>query len=129
MESVKDILSAFGFESPLDLDINEAITVEHDSDSQMDLTIERIGENQLSVAHHYVQRGDLMSDPEIVFSITDDGWVAIEYTQHPYVYRHDKSGLVDTQSFADNTWDHNIRNQGYVDLAKEQAASADNEDN
>jgi len=119
MNSIKDILSQLGYESPLDLDVNEAITLE--VEAMMDLTIERVGETRLSVNHNYIQMGDLMYDPEIVFEVDGDQWTAVEYTQHPHLYQHDESGLPEAQSFADRTWDRNLRAQGFVDAAAQLA--------
>lgn len=33
----------------------------------MPVVVERVGENQISIAHYYEQNDDLMADPEIVF--------------------------------------------------------------
>ena len=121
MDSIKEILSTLGYESALDLDVNEAITIE--VEAMMDLTIERIGETQLSVAHNRIQMGDLMCDPEIVFDVDAETgqWTAVEYTQHPHLYQHNESGLPDVQSFADGTWDRNLQAQGFVDAASQLA--------
>lgn len=47
----------------------------------MDLVVENIGPNQVSIAHYYEQNGDLCQDPEIVFLVGCDGeWYAVEWT-------------------------------------------------
>jgi hypothetical protein len=81
----------------------------------MDLTIEKIGENRVSVAHYYTQHGDIMSDPEIVFKIQDSEWTPIRYTQHPNIHRHDENGLPSVQKFAEQ-WSRNLKKQGFTDL-------------
>lgn len=46
--------------------------VRFESDTYEPLYIEHIGENQLAMAHTFVQNGDIMYDPEIVFHLDDD---------------------------------------------------------
>mgnify|MGYP006271870529 CR=1 FL=1 len=117
MDTIKEILSTLGYDSALDLDVNEAITLE--VEAVLDLTIERIGETQLSVNHSYTQMGDLMYDPEIVFDVDAETgeWTAVEYTVHPHTYQYDENGLESVQRFADYSWDKNLRHQGFVDAA------------
>jgi hypothetical protein len=114
MNVIKEILQALGVESASEMDIGESYTVERDE--FMDLTIEKIYEDKLSVAHYYTQRGDLMRDPEIVFDVSGDGWFPIEYRQDPGQFQRDKTGL-DLHGFVD-TWNKNLRNQGFVEMAK-----------
>jgi hypothetical protein len=128
LESVRDILSARGYSSVNDLDVNDRIEIDLDSEAQMPLTIEKIGEyedgdvrgSRLSVAHYYTQRGDLMSDPEVVFDAPHDDegeWVPVRYVQHPHLEQYDLDGLgADVQEFV-AMWDENLRRQGYVDAA------------
>lgn len=82
-----------------------------------DLTIEKIGSDRLSVAHHYIQRGDLMCDPEIVFRVEEGEWIPIRYTQHPRVHQYDPEGIR-IEGFVVQ-WSANLREQGFVDAAKE----------
>ena len=62
--------------------------------------IERHGE-QVVVGHYFIQNGDVMADPEIVFDYAT--WNPLELTQHPVgVYRskfHYRDGVqyVDTR--------------------------------
>jgi len=81
MNTVIDIVQAHGYQSVHDMDVDDHIRVERDH--QMPLPIEKLGDNRLSVAHYYTQRGDVMSDPEIVFLLDGDGWIPVRYTQHP----------------------------------------------
>jgi hypothetical protein len=113
-----------------------------ESQGFMPLSIERIGRGPndlpaVSVCHYGEQNGDLMRDPEVCFEVAADGrW-------HPYYYRNDYAGYEqevyftseggqqmirlhvkrDLQSFA-RLWNRNIREQGFVEAAKEQLAAA-----
>lgn len=115
MEAVEEILAAHGYDDPLDLDYDDLVKVEV-GEAQMPLSIERVGEDRVSVAHHYTQRGDLMYDPEIVFDVSGDEWTPVRYTQHPFAHQYDPEGL-DLDGFP-ATWDDNLREQGYVQAAK-----------
>ena len=42
-----------------------------ENEPYMPLVIERIGDNEYSIAHYFVQNGDMMRDPEITFRIDD----------------------------------------------------------
>ena len=85
----------------------------------MQLTIEKIGENRVSVAHHRTQHGDLMSNPEIVFKIQDNRWIPIRYTQHPGIHRHDENGLHSAKENA-KQWSRNLQQQGFIEAADRQ---------
>lgn len=110
MEAAKDILKQLGIDSVEEMEINENHTIE--VEGYEDLTIEKVGSNRVSVAHHYVQRGDLMCDPEIVFHVEDTEWTPIEYTQHPVISEQNGAGL-DIDAFV-KSWSDNIRKKGYV---------------
>ena len=119
MESIKEILAIAGYDSIKDVptDSYAEISVEGFDD----LTIERISENRISIAHTRTQRGDLMREPEIVFKVTEnDDWIAVEYQNDPGQYKHDEDGLKSTNSWAHNTWDNNLKNQGFIKAAREQ---------
>lgn len=47
----------------------------------MPVSVERLGDDQVSVAHYYLQNGDMMRDPEIVFWRSAGKWFPIEWTQ------------------------------------------------
>ena len=115
MKAAKEILASFGVESIDEMTVNESYTVE--VHGYEELTIEKIGPDRLSVAHHYVQRGDLMCDPEIVFHIDNGVWRPVRYTQHPGIHQHNPAG-VDVEDFV-TQWSENLREQGFVDAAKE----------
>ena len=120
METVREILARHGVESVDQMDVNESYSIEVPGFDT--LTIEKIGPERLSVAHHRVQRGDLMCDPEIVFRVESNGWVPVEYTQHPQIYQHDESGL-ELGGFV-ATWNQNLREQGFLDSAAGQEGTA-----
>ena len=114
MEAAKEILNRLGIESIEEMAVNESYTIK--VEGYEDLTIEKIGSNRLSVAHHYVQRGDLMSDPEIVFCIEEAEWIPTRYTQHPHTHQHDSEGI-EIEEFV-TQWSENLRRQGFVDTTK-----------
>ena len=118
MDSIKAILDAFGIESVAEMTINDNYTI--DVNGFEELVIERIGKDRLSVGQFYKQRGDTMSDPEVVFIVDDGEWRPVRYTQHPMVHQHDESGI-DLDGFLPR-WDKNLRQQGFVDAANRRAA-------
>jgi hypothetical protein len=99
------------------------------------LVIEVIAPHQVAVGHFYVQNGDLMYDPEIVFFIAGNGvWVPIEITQHPVgVYRQvgflsedgeqlrsvDFKRLQSVIELAE-MWASNIKGQGFLKVEKQE---------
>lgn len=115
MDAAKDILERLGIESVEEIAVNESHTIE--VEGYEDLTIEKIGTNRVSVAHHYVQRGDLMCDPEIVFHIDNGVWTPVRYTQHPDVHQHDPDGI-ELDEFVDQ-WSENLHQQEFVKAAEE----------
>ena len=119
MDAIKDILEQLGVDSVGEMEVNENYTV--DVDGYDDLTIEKIGDGRLSVGHYYTQRGDLMSDPEVVFVVDNSEWRAVRYTQHPLAHEHDEAGL-DLSEFL-STWGDNLRNQGFIDAATQRVSS------
>ena len=103
----------------------------------MDICIEYIGEGprgfpMVSVAHYYEQNSDLMRDPDMVFEVSQDmGWGPISYRQDGLgVYQEavfkDEDGKVminprlvlELKQFA-RQWDKNLKDQGFLDAAKE----------
>ncbi|MDZ7849430.1 MAG: hypothetical protein U5K70_00970 [Halodesulfurarchaeum sp.] len=94
------------------MSIGETVTVELSKEEMLPLHIEMIDVNRLSVGHYFRQRGDLLSDPEVVFEINDREWIPIRYRRDPTVDRHDPNGLA-IGGFLE-TWDQNLQKQGYV---------------
>ena len=85
------------------------------------LVIERIGD-RVVVGHYFLQSGDTMSDPEIVFDYQT--WTPVEITQSPVgVYRSkfvtlDGERCVDTRFHREvaplvHVWARNLRHQGW----------------
>lgn len=104
----------------------------------MPLVIETPWRGEVAVGHTFVQNGDLMYDPEVVFMITPFGWKVLEYTQHPLgIYQRfgEKTGenvryrlgelrnVKHVIDFVEHLWADNLRSQGYLDhgVRKEQA--------
>jgi hypothetical protein len=100
------------------MELNDSITVS--TEGFMDLTIEKVAENRLSVVHYWKRRGDLMRDPEVVFN-TKDSWMPVRYRQDPQFAQVDEDGL-EIQDFL-TTWSQNLQAQGFVDAAEEQYAA------
>jgi hypothetical protein len=114
MDAINQIIDSYGYESAEAMDLGDSIEV--DVDGFMELVIEKCGEKHLSVAHYYEQRGDLMRDPEVVFSLGDGEWTPFEFRQDPMFHQHDEDGL-DIEEFL-TQWNSNIQNQGFVDAAQ-----------
>ena len=123
MQAVKQILQLHGYENVESMEVGEYIEIE--VDGFMPLTIEKVGDDRISVAHYKKQRMDLMRDPEIVFRVLDSGtWFAVEHTQDPYTYKRDENGLPEAQKFAVDTWNENLQRQGFVEAAREAASAS-----
>jgi hypothetical protein len=106
----------------------------------MRLVIQRIedgprGLPAVSISHNYVQEGDLMRDPEMVFEVSGDTW-------SPTMYQQDNMGLYqeavftrdgqvyirpalikELKSFA-RVWDRNLRAQKFIEAYQNQKAVA-----
>ena len=102
------------------------------------LVIERIAEHQVSVAHYYLQGGDLICDPDIVLFTGYAEWVPISIQQPTVclmgrelggyrvvaelsddgarVARFYPDGQSEIASFC-NTWARNLKAQGWLDHA------------
>ena len=79
----------------------------------MPLVIEALGNGEVSVAHYYEQNGDLMRDPEYVFSAN---WQPVEVTMDAVgLYKRADNGYrLNTGGFID-IWSRNLRHQGFTD--------------
>jgi len=120
MESVKQILEHLDT-TVKQLNIGELHEIKNKG--YMNLSIEKIGSNRVSVAHYHRQRGDLMSDPEIVFKIQDQQWIPVRYTQHPGIHQHNENGLPQAQEFCKH-WNQQLKKQGYLQAAKSKTREA-----
>lgn len=112
MKTVESILAASDRELK-SMRRGEKISVEPDSEVMMVLVIEKVGESKLSVGHYYRHSGNLMSDPEVVFDISDRNWTPVRFVQDPDIERYNSGGL-DIGNFLD-IWDRNLRRQGYLE--------------
>jgi hypothetical protein len=118
-ESVERILKAHGY-----LEIFEGagnFHVEVKNEPWMKLVIERHGD-RVMVSHTFIQNGDVMRDPEIVFLLPT--WEAVEITQHPVGHFHEKYRVIDgirrtNVNFDKNVlplvrvWARNLKEQGF----------------
>jgi len=116
MDAVVQILEHLDMEFA-EMELNDLVTVDPESEAMDELTIEKIGDDLLSVGHYYTQRGDLMRDPEVVFRVDGDRWWPIEFRRDgtPQMHDHNEDGI-DLRGF-DRHWNKNLKNQGYVDAA------------
>jgi len=91
----------------------------------MDLVIERIGENEISLAHYYEQNGDLVADPEMTVRVLPEGFAeALSFSmpgmgiyQEVYFERDGKKYMrprlkQDQNAFLDK-WLMNLKHQGF----------------
>lgn len=105
------------------------------ADGFMDLHVECIGKNHISLAHYYVQNGDLMADPEMEVRIVPETMMAeaLTYSQasppiYQQVYTADGKRYYprlrsDLNSFL-RTWLKNLENQGFYKRPKTYAGKA-----
>jgi len=112
MNAIQEILEQHGIESVEEMDVGENITVS--VEGFMDLTVEKITEEKLSVAHYTKQNGDMMRDPEIVFDVSDGDWTPVTYRQDPLVYQHDDHRLSSVTGFVEK-WGRRLRKQGFLE--------------
>lgn len=78
----------------------------------MDLVVESIGQNQVSVAHYYEQNSDLCQDPEIVFFVAGGEWSAIEWTTPPVRFGgREMGGYKRVAEQTENGWRYYKRDQ------------------
>jgi hypothetical protein len=61
--------------------------IDNSNGTYMSVSVERIGAHTYSVAHYYVQNGDMMRDPEMVFVKGGDGRF------YPIYFRQDGIGV------------------------------------
>lgn len=101
--------------------LEEADSTKLRSAPYMDLVIEVIGTNRISMTHYYTLNGDLVSDPdmEIVIDIEDETANAATY-QDLFIYHdaYDENGIVDVHEQKELneflvTWLTNLLDQGF----------------
>lgn len=82
----------------------------------MPLTVELLEDDQVTLCHYGELNGDLMADPEVIFSYSGVGTTSLQ--AKAIYYRNDYAGYEkyeDCTAFADG-WLQNIKEQGYVRL-------------
>ncbi|SDO17382.1 hypothetical protein SAMN04487897_10999 [Paenibacillus sp. yr247] len=87
----------------------------------MDLSIEVIGPNVISLTHYYELNGDLVPDPdmEVIIHLEEETAEALSY-QDTYVYRRvDDDGKVDERAKRElnyflGVWLNNLKEQGFT---------------
>jgi len=91
------------------------------STGYMDLIIERLGHDTVSIAHYYEQNGDLVADPEITVKIDFDNCTAEAltfqnfmgfYTVYPEADKVNLKLKKTLNSFL-NYWLTNLKEQGF----------------
>ena len=128
--TMQEVISKLAEKHGLDLMAQEA-RLRLDMEGFDRLVIEKIATHLVGVGHYYEQRGDLVADPEIVFFISDIGWVPTEITQVLGGHRIysivadggqdvaviDPRRQADLASFAE-MWARNIESQGWLEDAE-----------
>jgi len=89
------------------------VGVDAENDAVMHLSIERHSD-ELTAYQCYIQRGDLIRDPEVTFRIKPDGtWTPVAYridALDTYEYSTEGVPICDTL----DGWVENLRMQGFV---------------
>ncbi len=130
MKTVEKIIELFG-----GLPAVRKRSIRLEVEGFMPLVIESVGHGPrgyqlVSVAHYYVQEGDLMADPELTLEVAPDGWHPVSFTQanlglYQEAVRQDDAGKVtinhklvkDLQQFA-RLWGRNLKAQGFLEAAR-----------
>ena len=116
--TVREILSNIGT-TISEMAINERFEV--DGGAFTDLTIEKIDDDKLSVAHYSELNGDLLSDPEVVLKEDDGDLVLVTFQQETGLsgeYEHEPTGIENAEIHAFvRRWAANLQNQGHVENA------------
>jgi len=115
-----EILVNLGVESVESMELGEAYKIDMSDTTFMDLHVEKVRPNRLSIAHYVKQNGDLCRDPEIVFKQVGEGFVPVELQQDTVFkphYKHDQDGLSGIDDLLER-WGENLREQGHVEAAK-----------
>ncbi len=91
------------------------------------LNVEWVSENEIAVSHTYEQNGDIMRDPEIVFSIDTNDFTAtaVSYENSSlgkyeiYDESEESRAMKDDCNIFASEWFDNISEQGYIVSGKE----------
>lgn len=132
-QQMSNVIRAIADQHDLDL-LQMAAHLRLENPPYMPLSIEVISlhPHLVAVGHTFVQNGDLMYDPEIVYWVPETTgllgeWWPVEMTMHPLgIYRRfmefegdkpvrwDKSQVKMNASFS-NTWARNLKSQGFIE--------------
>ena len=115
MEVITEILGKIGTDVE-SMEYGEYFILEREGFE--DLIIEKKDDGYLSVMQYYLQNMDMMRDPEIVFDVTGDEWTPVMYENSPMTYRTSEGGLDGLDEFIE-TWNDNLRKQGFVEAAED----------
>ena len=79
----------------------------------MDLVLEKINRDKITISHYYKQQWDLIPDPDVMIDIEKQE--PVEY-QDPfgYVYCDTKKKKIEVDNFLNNIWAKNTKNQGFA---------------
>ena len=114
MKRFRDTITSIVNQHGESIDSDFYLDIESGSDSIMDLSIERHGD-ELIVCQYYIQRGDLMRDPELTFRIEADGtWTPVSYRVDALdTYEYSTEGVPIGDMLG--IWAENLRMQGFVE--------------
>ena len=114
MKNFRDTIISIVNQNGESIESDFYVDVDAENDAVMDLSIERHGD-ELIVCQYYIQRGDLMRDPEVTFRIEADGtWTPMSYRVDPLnTYEYSTEGIPIDDML--DMWAENLRMQGFVD--------------
>jgi hypothetical protein len=94
MKNFRDTIISIVNQNGESIESDFYVDVDAENDAVMDLSIERHGD-ELIVCQYYIQRGDLMRDPEVTFRIEADGtWTPVSYRVDPLnTYEYSTEGV------------------------------------
>jgi hypothetical protein len=129
-KKMRQVIEAIATERGFDLSASHGYIKIDTVPNHDPLVISKAGPHLVHVYHYFLQNGDVMYDPEIVFytNVLDgEGWIPVSITQSPMgVYREctffNESGEISAanlrlqREIADfaNMWAGNIKAQGYI---------------
>lgn len=132
-KQMQTVIEALASEHGVNLQAADAylkLTLPH----YLPLVIRNDGLHRVSVYHFFIEHGDVVPDPQIIFWVTATGWYPIEVTQimggHRSYVRLNEAGTqvlwcnpraqADLANFA-QLWAENLRDQGWLERAQKVA--------
>jgi hypothetical protein len=110
----RDVITSIVTQHGESIDSEFYLDIDSGSSAVMDLSIERHG-NELIISQYYLQRGDLMRDPEVRFRVEpDSNWTPISYridALNAYEYSSEGLDIDDVLEM----WARNLHSQGFLD--------------